>query len=175
MSEQSEKPLTEDGYVIRPNKSALKREHQKIQEFAHELIRGPDTLLALYDLPDKVCQQVRAGRKLKGTALKRHIKHVANLIEHWGWQQVVEKREALELAEKQATRFNAIAEQWRDRFWEEGDAAFEPFVEAFPTADRQALRSLLRKMDKAEASGNNSTLKRKLFEQIRASVQQNQH
>jgi ribosome-associated protein len=60
------------------------------------------------------------------------------------------------------------AEAWRDRLLEDGDAAVAELAAAFPSADRQRIRRLVRSAGKMDDAGKKARASKRLFRCIMA-------
>lgn len=128
--------------VERPNKTALKREHQQVQQFAESLVKKPTLLKSKAEIPDKIVQQIEIAKKIKGNAYRRQIKHIAN-------QLIKQGDEFLEFIMSDDAQINVIKqlsriENLRDELIKGDDSLQNQLVIDFPNIERQNLRNLIR-------------------------------
>jgi ribosome-associated protein len=99
-------------------------------------------------------------------ARPRHWKRIANLLEREDMHAVHELLDRSEEREREATARHHRIERWRERLIGEGDAALGEFLDDYPDADRQQLRSLIRAAKK-DAERGRPEAPRKLFRLLR--------
>lgn len=99
-------------------------------------------------------------------ARPRHWKRIANLLEREDMHAVHELLDRSEEREREATARHHRIERWRERLIGEGDAALGEFLNDYPDADRQQLRSLIRAAKK-DAERGRPEAPRKLFRLLR--------
>lgn len=107
-------------------------------------------------------------RITSNTARRRHLRRLGKLLRE---EQLETIRaffdESDNLHQNSTQHFHAL-ELWRDRLIKEGDAAISGFLQAYPEADRQQLRQLVRKAQKEVAEDKPPAASRKLFKVLRA-------
>lgn len=157
------KAYTDDGYVIRPNKTALKREHQALQNWAKQFLAMKPEKLAKFMLPDDVQKSIALGRKLVGNAQDRHAKYVAKQLAELGLDTIEARAQQLQNQEALQQRFHSEAEQWCQRLLDAPEQTLSRFFEQFPWADRQQLRQLVRALQKSSKHD-------KIVEQLRDTI-----
>ncbi|BAO43793.1 ribosome biogenesis factor YjgA [Thiolapillus brandeum] len=162
------KELDEDGLVVRPNKTRLKRELADLQSLVMEIIAlGPGDRARLH-LDDKFLEGVALAAKMKpSTGRNRQVKYLVKLLQKQDLDQVRHWFETRNSKHAEENRHFHALEQWRDRLVEEGDAALGEFLEQFPQTDRQQLRALIRGAVKEKSTGKPAGAGRKLFRMLR--------
>ncbi len=99
-------------------------------------------------------------------ALRRHYKRIAKLLSREDTDAVnALLYEKENLARQEAARHHRF-ERWRERLIDEGDEALGEFLNAYPAADRQQLRSLVRAAQRDRERGRPDSA-RKLFRFLR--------
>ncbi|MEO5343406.1 MAG: DUF615 domain-containing protein [Gammaproteobacteria bacterium SHHR-1] len=156
-------------YAERPNKSALKREMQSLQDLAERLLeQGPERLLPLR-FSDKLMQALAEGRRLKvANARRRHLRYLARLLSQEDINAAEQFIAEIDARHATNTRQFHRLEQWRDRLLQEGDAALTELLREYPQADRQLVRQLMRNAQREQAQGKPPASARKLFKLLRA-------
>ncbi len=129
----------------RPSKTQLKREADALQALGESLIPLPDSELAAIPVPSELLDAIRSARRMtKRGALHRQKKFIGKLmrqIDAGPIRDYMQRRD--DRAREAVARFHR-AEQWRDRLLADGDDALGALLEAYPDADRQHLRRLMR-------------------------------
>ena len=148
-------------YAIRPNKTALKKEHTKVQSLAKELISKTPQALAKLPLNNNLMLQLEIANQIKGGALKRQVKHIANLLlnlEQEDFDFLLDEENQLLLA---ATQKSQRAQKCCDQLIELGDDYLAQLLQQHPLLDRQTLRNLMlqAKREKLAAKSNKSQKK----------------
>ncbi len=160
--------VDEEGFAIRPNKSAQKREMAAIRKLVEALVECSEGEWARMGLEAKLQEGLRLARGMKASgARNRQIKFLVRQLRQNGLEAArawMENRDRIRAEENR--RFHLL-EQWRDRLVEEGDAALGDFLDAHPHTDRQQLRALIRAARKERESGKPAGAGKKLFRFLR--------
>jgi len=144
-------------YSLRPNKSALKRDHLEVQTLAREMLNFSPATLAGYQLNANLLHQIAIARKLKSGARKRQIKHITNLLVDFGMEKIDAHEQHQASQARRSEQIAHRAEFWRDKLLVEGDTAVGALIVEFPSINRQQLRSLLRRSPSQENVENRTT------------------
>lgn len=150
------------------SKSQIKREMLALQELGGQLAELKDEHLAKLPLGEKLLAAVRESRNIRQhIARKRHLKHIGKLLREEDAEAIRNGVEVLFQQDKAATaRFHHM-EQWRDRLLNGDNASLAEFFDAFPAADRQRIRQLVRNAQKEAAANKPPKSSRLLFKEIR--------
>jgi ribosome-associated protein len=152
----------------RSSKSQLKRESAALQDLAAELAELPKAQLAALPLPEDIfaalCQA--AAMPPRG-ARKRQLKYAGGLLRAIDVQPILEKLAWLKNQSADAARGLHKAERWRERLIAGDDAVLTELLSAYPAADRQHLRRLIRSAQKETAQGAPPKSARLLFRYLR--------
>ncbi|PIQ36591.1 MAG: hypothetical protein COW59_11720, partial [Lysobacterales bacterium CG17_big_fil_post_rev_8_21_14_2_50_64_11] len=73
-------------------------------------------------------------------------------------------------ASRQETAILHLAETWRERLLADGDDGFTAWLHAFPDADRQRLRQLVRNAREERAKAKPPRTQRELLRALRAAL-----
>ena len=163
------KEVDEDGLVIRPNKTQLKRELAELQKLVVEIVNLSESDRSKLDLDTKFLEGVQRVLAMKASSGRnREIKYLTKRLQQSenleNIRQWFETRNSKHSEENR--HFHAL-EKWRDRLIEEGDAAFQQYLEAYPQTDRQQIRTLIRNAVKEKTSGKPAGAGKKLFRMLR--------
>ncbi len=162
------KELDEDGRVIRPNKSAQKREQAQIKALVTALLACPEAEWRAMGLNETVQKELRLARGMKASgARNRQIKFIVRLLKDDGLEAARQWVEQRDLREAEARRRFPELEAWRDRLVEMGDQALGDYLQAHPETDRQQLRQLVRQARKERDTGKPAGAGKKLFRFLR--------
>ena len=160
----------DDGGTERPSKSARKRAAHAAQDLGEALVRLPDAELSALELPEALCEALRAARRLRSrAALARQRQYIGKLMRQVDPEPI---RAALaarsERHARETERFRRI-ENWRERLLTEGEAALAELIRWHPEIDvrewRQRLGAARAERERAGSAGAAS---RELFRALRA-------
>ena len=141
---QSSSEKFDDNFV---SKSELKRDAQEIHRLAEALVALKASEYAKAPLDEDMRAHLDLARRIDAhIAKKRQILYIAKQL-----RKRTELLPELFLAvdkpksemKKETARMHRL-ERWRERLINEGDSALSAYLELHPSADRQALRSLVR-------------------------------
>ncbi len=134
------------------SKTQRKREHQALVALARTLVELPASQLDRVPLDAAAREALLDARRLSRGALQRQLLYVTRLLCQ---QDVAPVRDAVASCQgtgrRAAARLHRV-ERWRERLIAEGDAALEALLDAYPHADRQHVRRLVRAVHEERAS-----------------------
>jgi len=151
----------------RPNKSALKRHAQDLQDLGEALIALPQPEFDALPLPDRLREAVTLARRItKHGGLYRQKQYIGKLMRKLDAEPIRAALHERQLRDRAAARQFQAIERWRNRLLTE-PAALDEFISQHPGADRVDLARLI-----AQAVAENSAQRppkaaRELFGLIR--------
>lgn len=152
----------------RPSKSEQKRESHALKDMGERLTKMPAEQLARMPLPDTLRDAVEEGRRIRQPgARKRQLQYIGKLMRTLDTEPIRNALAELDLSNARSTAHHHLAEQWRERLLEEGDAALSELVGKYPEADRQHLRQLMRKAANERRANKPPQAARTLFRYLR--------
>jgi ribosome-associated protein len=167
--------VAEKNYSIDPNadadqpisKTKLKAEADAAQNIGKKLIDLSKDRLIKLDLPEALFDAVMEAKRLTANgAIRRQLQYLGRLMRDIDSAPIVEQLQAWEGKNVQENaRFHTM-ERWRTRLIAEPNALQE-FLKAFPQADIQQLRTLIRNAQREEAANKPPKSSRELFKLIR--------
>jgi len=138
----------ETGEYLSPSRSQQRRDALAIFALAERLVALSDAQLDAVPMPDELRDLVRESRRITShIARKRQLQFLAKAMRNDDDEAIEAIRTALEKDREQSRRETAglqRVEAWRERLLEEGDDALTQLLDAYPGAERQALRQLIR-------------------------------
>jgi ribosome-associated protein len=165
-----EDPDRIDDAPATPSKSARKRERLALQDLAEEMLRLPRAALEGLGLGADTWVAIDETARIKDRrAMRRHVKRVANCLARENTEPLQALLDARERQSRQAAARHHQLERWRARLIAEGDGALTEFLTAYPGADRQQLRALVRAAQR-DAARERPDAPRKLFRLLREVV-----
>ncbi|RMG56208.1 MAG: DUF615 domain-containing protein, partial [Gammaproteobacteria bacterium] len=157
----------DDDYPEEKSKSQLKREAHALQALGEALVALPLKQLEQIPMEDSLREAVMDCRAItQRGARKRQLQYIGKLMRGIDAQPIQSALEALRARGQRETHRLHLLEQWRDRLLEEGDAALGEALEAFPAAERQPLRQLVRNARREREQGRAPAMARKLFQYL---------
>ena len=150
------------------SKSQFKREMIALQEMGEELVRLNAEQLAKLPLTDELRDAVLAAQGMHARGARyRQMQYIGRLMREVDPAPV---QEALDIVRNRHNRASALLhrlEKWRDQLIAGDHEALEEVFAAFPDADRQHLRQLVRNAQKEEEAGKPPKSSRELFRYLR--------
>jgi len=154
-----------------PSKSQVKRDLHALQAMAEQMVSLPRAELQRLNLGEATWVAIDETARIKDLrALRRHYKRIANCLARENTEPLHDLLDAREQRAREASARHHQLERWRGRLIEEGDAALTEFLNVFPDADRQQLRTLVRAAQRDTERGKPDA-PRKLFRRLREVVE----
>ena len=167
--------MAEKNYSIDPkadadqpiSKTKLKRDADAAQNIGKKLIDLSKDRLIKLELPEALFDAVMEAKRLTANgAIRRQLQYLGRLMRDIDSAPIVEQLQAWEGKNVQENaRFHTM-ERWRTRLIAE-PMALQEFLSAFPLADIQQLRTLIRNAQREEAAQKPPKSSRELFKLIR--------
>lgn len=128
----------------RPSKTRMKQAMHELQSLGVSLTELPAAQLASFDLPADLRQAISdAQRMTSHEARRRQIQLLGKLMRSVDPEPLRERLAALAGKSAATNAKHRRHEQWRERMMDD-DAALTEFAQAFPHADLQIVRTLIR-------------------------------
>ncbi len=151
-----------------PSKSQRKRDAKALQDLGAELVQLSPNQLDQFQLPDELRDAVELARRIREkTGRKRQLLYIGKLLRNVDAEPLQRQLDGLRLQDKETAAQLHRLEHWRDRLIDQGDTALEALLEAFPDADRQHLRQLVRSARQERDRGQAPKSARQLFRYLR--------
>ncbi len=161
----------ESGDFLSPSRSQQRRDALEVLALGEKLAALSDAQLGKLPIPEGLLPHILDTRRITAhVARKRQLAFLAKQMRREDDETLDAIRDALDAGGEAARRETALmhrAETWRERLLAEGDAALSEFVEAYPAADRQRLRQLVRSVLEERARNKPPRAFRELFREVR--------
>lgn len=152
------------------SKSARKREYLLLQALGEKLIALPVTDLESMELDDRLLDAIVAAKAMRSRgALRRQRQLIGKLMRSADAVRIEATLASLGRGDRETNALFRSAEQWRDRMCAEGAEALAAFARL--TGDGGALARLLRELDAAVTETARRSIRRRLFREIHAELQ----
>lgn len=154
-----------------PSRSQRRREALDVFDLAQALMNAPDGALERLPLEETLRELVAESRRVHShIARKRQTQFLAKHLRRADDETLDALRSGLahdrERAHRDTARLHRL-ELWRDRLIDEGDAAIEEFIAAYPETDRTRLRQLVRQAHRERDRPVPPRAARELFRMLR--------
>lgn len=151
-----------------PSRSRRRREHRALQTLAEQLLALPRGELEGLGFGERTWAAIDETARISDPrALRRHVKRVANCLARENTRPLQDLLEARAAQVRGAAALHHRIERWRERLLAEGDPALAEFIDAYPGAERQELRALVRAA-RRDAERGRAEAPRRLFRALRA-------
>ena len=138
----------ESGEFLSPSRSEQRRAALDVLELGGKLAALTDAQLAKLPIPEHLMPHILETRRITShIAHKRQLQFLAKQMRREDEETLDTIRDALDEKGEAARRDVAAmhrVEHWRERLLDDGDEALAAFLDQYPTADRQHLRTLVR-------------------------------
>lgn len=158
-----------------PSRSAQRRAALDVLALGERLAALSDGQLAQLPIPEELLPHIREVRRMPAHgARKRQLAYLAKQMRRHEDDELDAVRDALDAAaepsRRETARLHAL-EDWRERLLADGDEALAQFIEAYPEADSQRLRQLVRNALDERRRNRPPRAFRELFRELRAAAQ----
>jgi ribosome-associated protein len=151
------------------SKTKRKQEMHALQALGAALVALPESQLGGLSLENSLYDAVVAAKRIKShEAKRRQIQYIGRLMREVDAEPIRERLAAIEGHSAQAAAQHRRLEAWRERLVADDEALTE-FAAAFPGADLQALRALLRNARKEMKEGKPPRAYREVFRFLKES------
>lgn len=152
------------------SKSEIKRQMTALQKLGEELVALPASKLDQLDLPETLRDAVNQAKRITAHGgLRRQMQYIGRLMRITDAQPIVEQLNAWRGDSAEVIAEFHRMENWRTRLLAD-DAALTEFVDIYPQADAQQLRTLVRNARREAAAAQAPKSSRALFKLIRELV-----
>lgn len=152
------------------SRTQLKLEVKAITALGEQLGNLSPDQLAKIPMADELRGAIEETRRIKvrTSAMKRHMNYIGRLMRAEDVDMIKQAVEQFTSGTSLNTALFTKLERWRDRLSTGGNTELQAYLEAYPTADIQHLRQLVRNASKEVGKETpNPTPGRKLFKYLR--------
>jgi ribosome-associated protein len=149
------------------SKTRRKREMLELQALGAALVALPESQLAQMQLENNLLQAVLEAKRIRShEAKRRQLQYIGRLMREVDPEPIRAQLAAIEGSSAQAAAAHRRLESWRERLLSD-DEALTAFAAEHPSADLQALRTLIRNTRKEQKEGKPPRAYRELFRFIK--------
>ena len=146
------------------SRSQQRREALEIFDLGEKLVALTPAQLAKLPVPESLIPHIEESKRI--TSHIAHKRQLAFLAKHMR-REDDETLDAIRDAARREVAAIHRVERWRERLLAEGDVALAELLEAYPAADRQQLRQLVRNAIHERAKNKPPRAYRELFQVLR--------
>lgn len=164
--------MTEKTEILAPiSKTKLKAEADAAQAIGKKLIDLPKEKLIKLALPEALFEAVTEAKRITANgAIRRQKQYIGRLMRDIDIAPIVDQLQRWDgKHNEENAKFHGL-ERWRERLLTD-DKAVSAFMVAFPQADSQQLRALIRNTQKELAANKPPKSSRELFKWLREIVE----
>jgi ribosome-associated protein len=160
-------PVVDDDEELPPSKTKIKKQMHELRDLGKELTELGKDQLAQLDIPENLRDAIREMKNInKFGAQRRQIQYIGKLMREVDPAPILAKLDAWKGKSQQHTGYMHQLERWRDRLME-SDAALTELLAAYPEADAQHLRTLIRNAHKEKEGNKPPRNYREIFQVLR--------
>jgi len=150
-----------------PSKSSKKRDMTALQELGAQLVELNEQQIASMQLPEALLDAVLEAKRLnRREARRRQMQYIGRLMRNIDAAPIRERLEEwLGQGREHTAELHAL-ERWRDELLA-GDPALARFLQEYPGADSQKLRTLIRNARREQSASLPPKSYRELFRVLR--------
>ena len=161
----------ETGEFYSPSRSQQREDALEVRGLAEKLVALSAAQLARLPVPESLMPHIVETQRITShIAHKRQLQYLAKQMRREDEQTLEALRDALdengEMARSEVAQLHQ-AERWRERLLAEGDNALAELLSAFPQADRQQLRQLVRNTQDERTKNKPPRAFRELFQVLK--------
>jgi len=157
----------DDEDELPPSKTKIKKQMHELRDLGKELTGLGKDQLAQLDIPDNLRDAIREMNSInKFGAQRRQMQYIGKLMREVDTAPILAKLDAWKGTSQQHVAYMHQLERWRERLLE-NDGALTELLAAYPQADAQRLRALIRNAQKEMAAGNPPRNFREIFQVLR--------
>ena len=161
----------QDEPVVIASKTRKKKDMLELQQLGAQLIELNDQQLEPMQLPQSLFEAVQEARRLirKHEALRRQLQYIGRLMRDIDAAPLRDRLEQWRGQGREHTAQLHAIERWREQLVA-GDPALALFLNEFPAADSQKLRTLIRNARREQGAALPPKSYRELFRLLRETI-----
>ena len=159
------------GDFLGPSRSENRRAALEVLELGEQLVALSEAQLAKLPVPESLIPHIQETKRITShIAHKRQLQFLAKQMRREDDETLEAIRDALdekgETARREVAAMHRV-EAWREKLLDDGDEALAEFLDAYPTADRQHLRQLVRNAVEEKKRNKPPRAFREIFQVVR--------
>lgn len=170
--------LDSEGFDNEESKSSRKRRMTELQDIGEQLLTLNERQLSQIELPERLSAALQEYQRLpnRHEARRRQRQFIGKLMRASDHETIRQSLEQLLAPSKEQTRRSQEIERWGERLLDGDEDDIQAFLERYPMAERQPLRTLVRRYQPpadttTPASSDMITARRRLLDYIKSCIQ----
>lgn len=164
--------MEDDDFI---SKTRRKKQMHDLQAMGAALVKLSPEKLARLDLPESLREAViEAQRFTRHEAVRRQLQYIGKIMRDIDAGPIAEQLKALEAPSRKQTAVFHVAERWRQALVDD-PASVARFVEEFPDANPEQLRTLAIAAAEEKRTGRPPRQFRELFHVLNTILQDHSH
>ena len=160
----------EEELDLPPSKTKIKKQMLDLQDIGEQLVTLSKDQLKEIDIPETLRDAILEAKRItKFGAVKRQMQYIGKLMRGIDAAPIRDRLAAWHSRAVSHTALLHRVERWRERLLGEPDA-FAEFASAYPHADLQRLRTLIRNAQHERFAARPQRSYRELFRQLREMI-----
>jgi ribosome-associated protein len=167
---------TDDSQAVNPEIEPLSKTQRKaamddLQDIGVQLIELPKDKLGKLNLPERLWDAIQEAKRITANgAKKRQRQYIGSLMREVDVAPIIDQLQRWEGKHTAESAHFHQLERWRDRLLSE-DTALSEFIQQYPHADSQQLRTLIRNSQREQAANKPPKSSREIFKLMREIVE----
>jgi ribosome-associated protein len=159
--------VADDEEELPPSKTRIKKQMHELRDLGKELTELGKDQLAQLDIPESLRDAIREMKNInKFGAQRRQMQYIGKLMRGVDPAPILAKLDAWKGKSQHHIAYMHQLERWRDRLLE-NDSALTELLAAYPEADAQRLRTLIRNAQKEMEAQKPPKNFREIFQVLR--------
>lgn len=165
--------LTDDD-IIWVSKSELKRDAQALRDLGVELVKLGKNALAKIPLDEALLAEIQLAQQIKKEGQRRQLQLIGKMLRQRDITPIEQALDKLKNRHNQQVVAFHQLEQWREQLLDSPQTAIDQFLQQYPHADRQQLRTLIRNVQKEKTENRPPKAFRQLFQYLQQIIENRQ-
>lgn len=153
--------------IIWVSKSEIKRDAEALKKLGLQLVELPETQLKQFPLEHGLLDAVLLAKRIKKEGRRRQLQLIGKMLRQIDVDPILSAIDKLQNKHNQNVVIFHKLESLRDKLIEQGDDAIELVLDAYPDADRQQLRALVRNAQKERDQNKPPKSARLIYQYLR--------
>ncbi len=151
-----------------PSKSARKREAEALQTLGERLVGLPEAQLRQVPLPEDLAGAIAECRRISAHGGRyRQMQYIGKLMRRIDPQPILDVLARFDSTSAESKRRQHQLERWVEAMVAGDETVLGEYLTAYPQADRQQIRQLIRNAQRELSTGKPPKSRRELFRLLR--------
>jgi ribosome-associated protein len=154
------------------SKTQRKKQSTELQKIGEELLSLNKRQLDQIEVSEPLLGALREYERIppRHEARRRQLQYIGKLMRNADYEHIRAALEKMRAPDRQEARRSQEIERWGERLITGDVDDVEAFVEAWPDAERQNLRQLMRRCQQLEGKTELTAARRRLFDYVKSCI-----